>query len=66
MKIQLMCNVRLMLNTMQVTGRFVEYEGLTLLTVRGGGHDVPQDKPAEALVLISSFLSDRKLPTENN
>ncbi|XP_066316317.1 serine carboxypeptidase-like 26 [Miscanthus floridulus] len=50
----------------QVAGRFVEYEGLTLLTVRGGGHDVPQDKPAEALVLISSFLSDRKLPTENN
>jgi hypothetical protein len=27
---------------------------------------VPQDKPAEALVLISSFLSDRQLPTENN
>ncbi|CAD6238584.1 unnamed protein product [Miscanthus lutarioriparius] len=50
----------------QVTGRFVEYEGLTLLTIRGGGHDVPQDKPAEALVLISSFLSDRQLPTENN
>ncbi|CAO2202951.1 unnamed protein product [Urochloa humidicola] len=50
----------------QVAGRFIEYEGLTLATVRGAGHDVPQDKPAEALVLISSFLSDRQPPTKNS
>ncbi|RLM91417.1 serine carboxypeptidase-like 33 isoform X1 [Panicum miliaceum] len=50
----------------QVAGRFIEYEGLTLATVRGAGHDVPQDKPAEALALISSFLLDRQLPTKNN
>ncbi|XP_062209921.1 serine carboxypeptidase-like 26 isoform X2 [Phragmites australis] len=50
----------------QVAGRFVEYEGLTMATVRGAGHDVPQDKPEEALVIITSFLSDRQLPTKNN
>ncbi|GJN31971.1 hypothetical protein PR202_gb20435 [Eleusine coracana subsp. coracana] len=50
----------------QVAGRFVEYEGLTMATVRGAGHDVPQDKPAEALVIISSFLSGRQLPTRNS
>jgi serine carboxypeptidase-like clade II len=36
-----------------------------MATVRGAGHTVPQDKPAEALVLINSFLSDRKLPTKD-
>ncbi|KAL6626237.1 hypothetical protein ACP70R_029963 [Stipagrostis hirtigluma subsp. patula] len=50
----------------QVAGRYVEYEGLTMATVRGAGHAVPQDKPAEALVLINSFISDRRLPTKNN
>ncbi|WVZ71271.1 hypothetical protein U9M48_019877 [Paspalum notatum var. saurae] len=50
----------------QVAGRYVEYEGLTMATVRGAGHTVPQDKPAEALVLINSFLSDRQLPTKDN
>ncbi|RLM93374.1 serine carboxypeptidase-like 33 isoform X1 [Panicum miliaceum] len=49
----------------QVAGRYVEYEGLTMATVRGAGHTVPQDKPAEALVLINSFLSDRQLPTKD-
>jgi len=47
-------------------GRYVEYEGLTMATVRGAGHTVPQDKPAEALVLIKSFLSDTQLPAKNN
>ncbi|XP_066316318.1 serine carboxypeptidase-like 26 [Miscanthus floridulus] len=50
----------------QVAGRYVEYEGLTMATVRGAGHTVPQDKPAEALVLIKSFLSDTQLPAKNN
>ncbi|TKW14267.1 hypothetical protein SEVIR_5G157200v4 [Setaria viridis] len=49
----------------QVAGRYVEYEGLTMATVRGAGHTVPQDKPAEALVLINSFLLDRQLPTKD-
>ncbi|KAL5222919.1 hypothetical protein ABZP36_027632 [Zizania latifolia] len=50
----------------QVAGRFVEYHGLTMATVRGAGHAVPQDKPAEALVVINSFLSGRQLPTKTS
>lgn len=47
---------------MQVGGRIVEYEGLTLVTVRGAGHLVPLNKPSEALALIHSFLSGENLP----
>ncbi|KAE8704538.1 Serine carboxypeptidase-like 33 [Hibiscus syriacus] len=46
----------------QVGGRIVEYEGLTLVTVRGAGHLVPRNKPSEALALLRSFLSDEPLP----
>ncbi|XP_010914643.1 serine carboxypeptidase-like 26 [Elaeis guineensis] len=47
----------------QVGGRFVEYQGLTMVTVRGAGHLVPLNKPAEALVLISTYLKGQQLPT---
>ncbi|KAL2229651.1 UNVERIFIED_CONTAM: Serine carboxypeptidase-like 26 [Sesamum indicum] len=47
----------------QVGGRLVEYEGLTLVTVRGAGHLVPLNKPNEALALIHSYLSGEPLPT---
>ncbi|KAE8734234.1 Serine carboxypeptidase-like 33 [Hibiscus syriacus] len=40
-----------------------EYEGLTMVTVRGAGHLVPLNKPSEALALIHSFLSDEPLPS---
>lgn len=46
----------------QVGGRLVEYEGLTLVTVRGAGHLVPLNKPSEALALIHSFLTGEDLP----
>ncbi|KAK9287852.1 hypothetical protein L1049_016294 [Liquidambar formosana] len=46
----------------QVGGRIVEYEGLTLVTVRGAGHLVPLNKPSESLSLIHSFLSGEDLP----
>ncbi|KAG1365326.1 serine carboxypeptidase-like 26 [Cocos nucifera] len=46
----------------QVGGRFVEYQGLTMVTVRGAGHLVPLSKPAEALVLINTFLMGQQLP----
>ncbi|KAK1390341.1 Carboxypeptidase [Heracleum sosnowskyi] len=47
----------------QVGGRMVEYEGITMVTVRGAGHLVPLNKPSEALSLIHSFLSGQPLPT---
>ncbi|CAL9048909.1 unnamed protein product [Musa banksii] len=47
----------------QVGGRFVEHQGLTMVTVRGAGHLVPLDKPQEALVLINSYLRNQQLPT---
>ncbi|MQM08529.1 hypothetical protein Taro_041384 [Colocasia esculenta] len=47
----------------QVGGRFVEYEGVALVTVRGAGHLVPLNKPSEGLALINSYLSGRQLPT---
>lgn len=45
----------------QVGGRIVEYEGITMVTVRGAGHLVPLNKPSEALSLIHSFLSGQSL-----
>ncbi|GMI93358.1 serine carboxypeptidase-like 40 [Hibiscus trionum] len=40
----------------EVGGYVVEYEGLTLVTVRDAGHFVPSYQPARALTMISSFL----------
>ncbi|CAA7023459.1 unnamed protein product [Microthlaspi erraticum] len=47
----------------QVGGWTVEYDGLTFVTVRGAGHQVPTFKPREALQLVNHFLADKKLPT---
>lgn len=47
----------------QVAGRFVEYDGITMVTIRGAGHLVPLNKPAEGLTLIDSFLLGKQLPT---
>ncbi|KAK6272436.1 PREDICTED: serine carboxypeptidase II-3 [Theobroma cacao] len=43
-------------NNDEVGGYVVEYEGLTLVTVREAGHFVPSYQPARALTMISSFL----------
>ncbi|KAE8673493.1 Serine carboxypeptidase II-3 [Hibiscus syriacus] len=40
----------------EVGGYVVEYDGLTLVTVRDAGHLVPSYQPARALTMISSFL----------
>ena len=34
-----------------------EYVGLTFVSVRGAGHEVPLHKPKLALALIKAFLS---------
>ncbi|XWS73771.1 hypothetical protein CRYUN_Cryun02cG0157800 [Craigia yunnanensis] len=44
-------------NNEEVGGYVVEYEGLTLVTVREAGHFVPSYQPARALTMISSFLT---------
>ncbi|KAL8058433.1 hypothetical protein ABFX02_03G017400 [Erythranthe guttata] len=48
----------------QVGGWTVEYEGLTFVTVRGAGHEVPTFKPKQALQLVNHFLKDQKLPSQ--
>ncbi|CAH9133739.1 unnamed protein product [Cuscuta epithymum] len=48
----------------QVSGWVQEYEGLTFVTFRAAGHDVPTFKPAESLTLFSSFISGRPLPLQ--
>lgn len=40
----------------QVGGFVKRFENLDLLTIRGAGHMVPQDKPGPALKMISSFI----------
>ncbi|KAM0906935.1 hypothetical protein ACQ4PT_016467 [Festuca glaucescens] len=47
----------------QVAGRFVQYHGMNMVTVRGAGHLVPLNKPAEGLKLINAFLGGEQLPT---
>ncbi|XP_023640643.1 serine carboxypeptidase-like 22 isoform X3 [Capsella rubella] len=46
----------------QVGGRTEVYEGLTFVTVRGAGHEVPFFQPRSALVLLRSFLAGIELP----
>ncbi|OVA10301.1 Peptidase S10 [Macleaya cordata] len=47
----------------QVGGWTQEYAGLTFVSVRGAGHEVPLHKPKLALALIKAFLSGSPMPT---
>lgn len=48
----------------QVAGWVETYEkGLTLVTVRGAGHQVPAFAPAQSLSLFTKFLSAAALPS---
>ena len=42
----------------------MEYEGLTFVTVRGAGHEVPRHRPEQALVLFQHFLKGEPMPAE--
>ncbi|KAM7252714.1 hypothetical protein ACFE04_008223 [Oxalis oulophora] len=50
----------------QVGGWTEEYAGLTFVSVRGAGHEVPLHRPKHALTLIKSFLKGSSMPTENS
>ncbi|XP_052161558.1 serine carboxypeptidase II-3-like [Oryza glaberrima] len=46
-----------------VGGYIVQYKGnLSLVTVRGAGHEVPSYQPQRALVLVQYFLEGKTLP----
>ncbi|GAA0152136.1 serine protease [Lithospermum erythrorhizon] len=47
----------------QVGGWTEEYKGLTFVTVRGAGHEVPLHRPKQALTLVRSFLAGTSMPS---
>ncbi|KAI3909716.1 hypothetical protein MKW98_014133 [Papaver atlanticum] len=47
----------------QVGGWTQGYEGLTFVSVRGAGHEVPLHKPKLALTLVKAFLSGSAMPS---
>jgi len=52
-------------NKEQVGGREIVYKGnLTLVTVRGAGHEVPLLRPVEFLQVFGSFLKGSLLPAD--
>jgi len=46
----------------EVGGWSQVYEGLTLVTVRGAGHEVPLHRPRQALVMFQQFLQGKPMP----
>jgi hydroxymandelonitrile lyase/serine carboxypeptidase-like clade 2 len=42
----------------------MEYEGLTYVTVRGAGHEVPLHRPEQAFFLFKQFLQGKPMPAE--
>ncbi|TVU18521.1 hypothetical protein EJB05_34625 [Eragrostis curvula] len=47
----------------QVGGWSQVYKGLTLVTVRGAGHEVPLHRPRQALILFQHFLQGKSMPS---
>ncbi|KAJ1702067.1 hypothetical protein LUZ63_001846 [Rhynchospora breviuscula] len=47
----------------QVGGWTVVYDGLTFVTIRGAGHEVPEFKPTQAREVIKHFLANEQLPS---
>ncbi|KAG0530631.1 hypothetical protein BDA96_05G203400 [Sorghum bicolor] len=48
----------------EVGGWSMEYEGLTYVTVRGAGHEVPLHRPEQAFFLFKQFLKGQPMPAE--
>ncbi|CAL4986418.1 unnamed protein product [Urochloa decumbens] len=52
-------------NPTEVGGWSMEYEGLTFVTIRGAGHEVPLHRPEQALFLFKQFLLGEPMPAED-
>ncbi|XP_024031006.1 serine carboxypeptidase II-2 [Morus notabilis] len=65
LKLPTVCPWRAWYDDGEVGGWTQEYEGLTFVSVRGAGHEVPLHKPKQALTLIKSFLSGLPMPNLN-
>ncbi|XP_026402197.1 serine carboxypeptidase II-2-like isoform X2 [Papaver somniferum] len=50
----------------QVGGWTQEYKGLTFVSVRGAGHDIPMYKPSLAYPVIKAYLSGISMPTQSS
>ena len=48
-----------MTTNQEISGMVWELSTMTLATVRGAGHKVPTDKPAEAEEILEVFLGRR-------
>lgn len=48
--------------SVKVGGWSQVYKGLTLVAVRGAGHEVPLFRPRQAFTLFKSFLENKNLP----
>ncbi|XP_043695405.1 serine carboxypeptidase-like 34 [Telopea speciosissima] len=48
----------------QVGGWTITYDGLTFVTVRAAGHQVPTFVPKKALQLVRHYLANEKLPSK--
>ncbi|KAH8507963.1 hypothetical protein H0E87_010207 [Populus deltoides] len=48
----------------QVAGWTIVYDGLTFVTIRGAGHQVPTFKPKQSLTFIKHFLENKKLSSK--
>ena len=46
----------------QVGGWSQVYKGLTYVTVKGAGHEVPLTQPRLALILFTQFLKNEPMP----
>ncbi|RCV18375.1 hypothetical protein SETIT_3G296200v2 [Setaria italica] len=46
----------------EVGGWSQVYKGLTLVTIRGAGHEVPLHRPKQALILFRHFLHGKPMP----
>jgi len=49
---------------LQVGGWSIVYDGLTFVTIRGAGHQVPTFTPKQALQLLQHFIDNKKLPSQ--